>query len=280
MATEPSKKRDLLDYIDIIVKILSGGILVIVSFILSHTNDLKKQENELKQQEINNSLKLGEFTKTLINAMIIEDSTHLQQDLAFITLDHTIGKADPKFVSDLGSRVIEKYLYSKSDKDPGNMQYILRIIKEKDVSAYNELMLKINKQNEALYVKAVNNLSNSPQKDTTALSASFSKKELDKFGLLSKATIFIQIDNGDIPSKEKAAKLQAQLRQNGFNVPGVEAITKFKFQNAIRYYYSSDEGAAQQIKAVVDKLTNQSVKLVKLNNNSTHNGLIELWLNI
>jgi hypothetical protein len=91
MTTKPSSKRDWLDYLDIIVKILSGGILAIVTFILSHNNELKQKENELRQQEITNSIKYGEFTKALMNDLLTQDSTHFRNDIALITLNRTIG---------------------------------------------------------------------------------------------------------------------------------------------------------------------------------------------
>lgn len=62
-------KRDWLDYVDIIVKILGGTILVGVLSVLDTTN-------KLKQQEIDNSLKYGEFTKSLMQDLLTQDSSH------------------------------------------------------------------------------------------------------------------------------------------------------------------------------------------------------------
>jgi hypothetical protein len=266
-------KRDWLDYVDLIVKIVGGGILVAVLSVINHNNDLK-------QKEIDNSLRFGEFTKSMIQEIIIEDSTHFQQDLALITLNHAIGKSDPQFISDLGTRIIEKFLTGKANRNLDGMQSILKIVQQKDTLAYRNLILKINAYNERLVNNVVSSTVSKGAKDTSNIASKFSEIDLDKINLLpAKATVFIQINSNDENIRSKAAELQNGLKSIGFNAPGVEAITKAKFQNEIRYFYTSDIEVAKQVQAYVQNSLKSPVKLTRLTKYNTRSGQIELWIN-
>jgi hypothetical protein len=268
-------KRDWLDYVDLIVKIAGGGILVAVMSILNTTNNLK-------QQEISNSLKYGEFTKSLMQDLLTQDSSHLKSDVALITLNRTIGDNDPKLIADLGARIIENFLEDKVQSDRSTMRTIVAIIKERDTSIYNSVKTLIddynNKSDLSLPVK---NMIPVNVKDTLSVADNIPDKTWAKLTLIpSKATVFIQVNNRADNTLAIATTLQKTLNDNGFNAPGVEGITKFTFQNSIRYFYDADEKSAKQVATYVKEVLKLDIKPQKVNRYKTRSGLIEIWVNI
>ncbi|SEO16121.1 hypothetical protein [Mucilaginibacter sp. OK283] len=266
-------KRDWLDYVDIIVKILGGTILVGVLSVLDSTN-------KLKQQEIDNSLKYGEFTKSLMQDLLTQDSSHLKSDVALITLNRTIGERDPKLIADLGARIIENFLEDKVQSDRSTMRTIVAIVKERDTATYNAVKVLIDDYNSraAVVTPIKNEMS---VKDTQSIVQNITDKSWAKLTLIpAKATVFIQVNNRNDNTLALAGNLQKELNDKGFNAPGIEAITKFPFQNSIRYFYASDENAAKQVQAYVQSILKLNIKIQKVNNYKTRNGLIELWVNL
>ncbi|GGH12992.1 hypothetical protein [Mucilaginibacter phyllosphaerae] len=284
MTTKSSTKRDLFDYADIIVKILSGGILVIVSFILKYNNDLKEhenalieKENQLKQQVVGNSLKYGEFTKTLMNDLLTKDDTHFRSDIALITLNRTIGNDNKQLVADLGARLIESYISEKAyknkdavDRDQSGMKSVLKIIKERDNSTYLMALQLVSAYNPRL----------TQSKPNTTVVNSITDQSWAKITLIqAPAIVFMQVNKNTIEADEKTDKLQGILKANKFTVPAKEVVTKSTFKNMVKYYYEEDRPAAEKIRALSKNYLADAITLVKRDDPKARKGLIELWCN-
>lgn len=273
MSDNAKPHRDWIDYTDLLVKILGGGILVAVISILNTTN-------QLKQQEISNSLKYGEFTKSLMQDLLTQDSTHLKSDVALIILNRTIGDKDSKLIADMGARIIENFLEDKVHSDRSTMRTIISIIKERDTTTFKTVKALIDGSNANLRVVANVDETKKVKDNLTTIANNISDKDWEKVTLLqSSATVFLQINKEVEDPSQKTESILNQLKVKGYNTPAVEVVTSFKFKNAVKYYYAEDEKAAKDVQLIAEKKINAPVSLIKLTSSKARRGLIELWCN-
>jgi len=270
MTNSSNAKRDWLDYVDLLVKIIFGGIL---AFGLSAIQEIKKE----KQQEIDNSLKFGEFTKSLIKDLLTKDSNHLQSDIALIVLNHTIGKEDSQLIADLGSRVVIENFYEKqADFNQRSISTVLEIVKKRNLETYKKLLGLIADYNakarSGSTIKLVGKTA-----DSVSIVNNISNKDLDKITLLqSNATVFMQVNKNAENQYAQNNSLFNQLKAK-YNTPAIEVVTAFPFKNAVKYYYSEDKKIAAEVQMLANSSGLGSFKIIKLENPKARKGLIELW---
>jgi hypothetical protein len=273
MATEKKTKRDWLDYVDWGVKIVFG---IVLAFVLTVVQEIKHD----KQQVIDNSLKFGEFTKSLISDLIKNDSTNLQSDIALITLNHTIGKEDPQLIADLGARVVESYYEKKVDFNQRSMRTVMDIIQKRDSATYEALLVFIDEYN-AKRRKTQISKPVGKTTDSASVVSNISNKELDKITLLqSSVTVFMQVNKDADSQYSRSGSLFNELKAKKYNTPAIEVVTAFGYKNAVKYYYPADKATAYEVqKLAAKKLGVDSLRVIKLDNSKARRGLIELWCN-
>ena len=282
---QSTARNNWLDYIDIATKLVVGLILAVATFFINTNNDLQKRNNDLKQQEINNNLKDGDFTKSLMQELVARDTAgYLHRDIALIVLDRTVGDQDPKLIASIGYCLVSDYVQNNAkNANKTTMQTILSIIKERDTATYNKinaLWASTNSDKHVIDESSVKiNAAVKKNLDTNIVSL-ISEDKLDKLTLFSsKATVFMQINNSVDSTKNKALKCLDMLKNAGFITPGIETITSFRFPDRIKYFYDEDLKFAEKIQAKIYASFKDSIVLEKQNNPKARQGIIEIWWN-
>ena len=281
----PLERHDWLKYLDIITKVVVGLILAVATFFINTNNEIQKRSNELKQKEIDNNLKYGDFTKSLMTELLNKDTTsHLHRDIALIILNRTLGDENQKLIANIGYSLVLDYLQNNSrNADQRSIQTVISIVKERDIVTYNTIDDLWKSYNaETKVVEGSSKETNEAVKknaDTNIVSV-ISKEKLDKLTLFpSVATVFIQVNNNDEPTRAKARVCLSYLKNVGFNTPGIEAITSFKFPNTIKYFYDNDFKSAKIIQEKMNAQFGDSIIIQRQYNTKARPGIIEVWWN-
>lgn len=280
-----TKKRDWVEYLDIIIKVVVGLILAVATFFINANNTIQERTNLLKQKEIENNFKYGEFTKSLMTELLNKDtSSHLHRDIALIILNRTIGDDNHKLIANIGYSLVLDYLQNNArNADQRSMQTIITIVKERDTITYNTIndLWKTYSSEQKTVEGNSSEINTSVKKnaDTNIVSV-ISKEKLDKLTLFpSTATVFMQVNSSTEPIMSKARLCLSNLKNSGFNTPGIETITSFKFKNAIKYFYDDDNKSAKIIQEKMMALFQDTVVIQRQYNSKARPGIIEIWWN-
>lgn len=298
------EEKDKPGTLDVATKIIGGIALPIITFLLVQSNNLKKDANALKQQEIDNSMKYGAFAQTLIKDLLVRDSSELKSDLTFITLNRTIGDKDSILISELGIRLIKDFYKTQKKRRTDSIQLasnadaiqtVETIVNERDSAAYKRILAirdeynrlnKLDTLTTAKKLKMAESLRKGAKElkanDPTSIAGDISPELWAKLTLVpSNGTVFIQVNGGknSAVNGDWANILRGKISYWGFNTPGIEVISAYSFPNLIRYYYDSDKPAAEKLKAEMDKILPTPINTQSLINTSVRRGTIELWVN-
>lgn len=290
--TPDRPKMSLNDIIDIVIKILGGSLLALITFLINTNNDIGKAANDLKQQEIENIHKNGEFAQSMIQSLISKDTTGnpIMRDMAFTVLNGTIvgdsnDIAGKKLIARIGYCIISDYYANPNQQDTtSNMKVILEIIKERDLSTYKKCVHIINNYNDTRSLigkKEQDKIVDKLKRDSTiAISANMSNNSLDRLTLLDSdthKTIFIQIN--DESKRNDINAISDTLKKSYFNIPALQVI-QGKYPNAIKYFYDADAQTAQTVHDILlSTKKTDSIPIKRVINDKARPGIVEVWFN-
>jgi len=276
--------------LDTIFKILGSGFLAWITFLINTHNDISKHANDLRQQEIQNSMQYGQFTNSLIQDLIAKDTgrSNIKRDMAFTVLNRTIvsngnDSQGKKMISDVGYCIISDYYSDVPDHDTvSNMRIVLDIIRERDTATFEKCIAVIRKYYASKNIASQNEVQaivkQAAKNDTNfSISENIKPARLDRMTLIpSKATVFIQLhDDGD---RSTAANFSKELTKANYNVPGIEVV-KIGFPNMIKYFNDGDAAAAQEIHDLLKKAGNADLPVKRVYNDKARPGIVEVWYN-
>lgn len=254
--------KDGWDKIEIITKIISGVLIAGIGVILA-----------VGTSKITKSLETGRLVESLIVELSAPDSSStLKQDIALITLDHTLFDDNPALVMDICKKVVISKKYN-----PSTSNTALEIIQKHDNQLYDTLI-----KNDELKTK----LSHIIDKyRDSSLNKDLELAEIKFFEHVFKNVIYIQYRNKD--NKQIIENLRSYLNNIGYNAPGVELINR-DFGNSIIYFNKLDSTLAntvysnlkQFIKDNELRLDNVEIKDYSNKGFKVVKGQIEIWLNI
>jgi hypothetical protein len=201
-------------------KIFSGVVLAGIGIILS-----------IGTSKISKSLDTGRLVQSLITELSNPDSSSLlKQDIALLTLDHTLYDDNPELVMDICKKVVLSKHY-----DIITSNTALEIIQKHDKRLYESL-----RNDEETKSKIADNLN--LFRDSAA-SKTLDQAEIKFFEHIRKNVIYIQFTHAE--NRKTAEQLRTKLSATYF-APGVECVTGNK-KNAIIYYFPEDAALANAI---------------------------------
>lgn len=286
LQTPPSSMHKIFD---MILKISGASLLAWLTFLLNYSNTLSENGNKLKQQEIDNSMKYGQFAQSMMQALVSKDSTgnNIARDMAFTVLNSTVvggGKdsAGQKMIADVGYCIISDYYSNRKNRDTtSNMKIILNIIRQRDMQTFKkceEVMREYNGNKATISDSLAIVLARKMNANDTnmSISANLSSNHLDRITLLTdSATVFMQINNSD--RRDSAGIILGSLKAKGYNTPP-EQLIHFKYRSVIKCFFDADTPAAKNVQLVLHKM-NIDVPVKQYSNERARPGIIELWYN-
>ena len=286
LQTSPSSMHKIFD---MVLKISGASLLAWLTFLLNYSNTLSENGNKLKQQEIDNSMKYGQFAQSMMQALVSKDSTgnNIARDMAFTVLNSTVvggGKdsAGQKMIADVGYCIISDYYSNKKYLDiTSNMQIILNIIKQRDTATYRSCTEIINQyaSKPVINTSQVTNIEKKfKSKDSTvSISANITSSNLDRLTLLpAKATIFMQIN--DEMKRDSADLMLHLLKSKNYNTPRVQMLN-MNYKSVIKYFYDADEAAANDVHILLLTTIKKDIPVKRVFNDKARVGILEFWYN-
>ena len=259
MKKRKKSPRDVWDILDVLGKIASSVILVIITIVLGYG-----------MNRITASLEKGQLVKDLIDDLTTEPKS-TRQDIALITLKHSMSRHDPHLVLDIAAQVFN----TREKFDDTTSDVAFEIIRELDPDRAETLALIIAERQHASLRSEPD-----PTKDKRGIS--------DDAKFVAKAfTNVVYIQYRSEKTRSLAGELQEILNAKKFKAPGIEKVDE-EFSNEIRYFHKKDEALAiDTIKNVVEDFFRSRgievfFKVLDLSASKLRapEGQIEIWINL
>ena len=122
--------KDIWDKLDILSKIASGIVLVLIAIVLKFGAD-----------KISSSLQTGQLVQSLISDLSSPDTTKIRQEIALVALDQTLWKQNKELVLKVCERIIKNT--DQYDQITGMLAF--EILKSRDSLRAEKLYKEIEK---------------------------------------------------------------------------------------------------------------------------------------
>ncbi|HEX9653775.1 MAG TPA: hypothetical protein VGA99_08690 [bacterium] len=268
MTNSGKPPKDLWDKLDVLGKMVSGIVLVVIAVVL-----------ERGSSRIAQSMQSGQLVQSLISDLAVPDTT-IKQDIALIALNHSVGEQNPNLVL----QICERILANTKDYDDLTGKVAFDIIrsraprraKEIEDSARNIAQ----REQSTLRSAAVPNKEPPVQSSPAKISSSkFVARVLPN-------VVYIQFKNSAY--RDQIARLQNDLNNEGVVAPGIEQVDA-DYGNSIRYFHDQDRDLAERVHKIADGFFQdegvywhveiQDLSDAKMSEN-TSPGRVEVWINL
>jgi hypothetical protein len=272
-----SKSKDHWDKIDIIGRLLSGVVLAVIAVVI-----------KLGADSIAGAQHRGELVRGLI-ADLTTKGQRTRQDIALITLNHSVGGANPRLVIEIAERLIlDTSGYSATGLASGQAltSVAYRILDSLDSDratfAVEELARMLIQASADPLVRASLRSETVPTPSSTPRTSSAPARALES---LSSKVVFLQFQSREYRATMEG--LRKVLDTAGFVAPGVEFIPK-SFRTSIRYFHPEDSLQAARVAEISasfltrEHLSADSLALLNMSQRGSRvpRGQIEVWLSI
>lgn len=263
--------RDIWDKIDIVSKIISGIVLVLIAIVLKIGTD-----------KISSSLQTGQLVQSLIADLSSPDTTKIRQEIALVALDQTLWDQNKELVLEICERIVKNT--DQFDQATGTLAF--QIIERRDSARANLVKEKI--KNDTLSKPVTQELSSTDSSKVIQETATTVVENSKLLNRVKRNRVYLQFGNEN--EREKIRGLQKKLIEAGFTVPGIEMV-KGNYQLDIRYFHSEDKvligNIGQTIESFLktegidlkDKIPVKNLSKTKFKD-QVPVGNIEVWINL
>ena len=268
MANNGDKKKDIWDKLDILGKLTSSIIFVLIALFL-----------KIGADKIAVSLETGSLVQSLITDLTTLNQK-TRQDVALIALDHTVGDEKPQLVSEIAQRIFEDLVKSNpSEQDSALGSVAWKICLRRDPQSAEQ-------QREQMLIAQVNELQKLRPQEGKGAKPQIEKPTV-KTRLLSETfpnLVYIQFQPED--QRERMESLRNYLNQNGYYAPGVEHV-KDNFNPGVRFFHPGDATLAEEVARVTETFMQEKGRELKLRiidlsgkGYKVREHLVEIWLKL
>ena len=271
MTDKTKPPRDIWDKIDIVSKIISGIVLVLIAIVLKIGTD-----------KISSSLQTGQLVQSLIADLSSPDTTKIRQEIALVALDQTLWDQNKELVIEICERIVKNT--NQFDQATGTLAF--QIIERRDSARANLVKEKI--KNDTLSKPVTQALSSTDSSKVIRETATTVVENSKLLNRVKRNRVYLQFGNEN--EREKIRGLQKKLIEAGFTVPGIEMV-KGNYQLDIRYFHSEDKvligNIGQTIESFLktegidlkDKIPVKNLSKTKFKD-QVPVGNIEVWINL
>ena len=271
MTDKTKPPRDIWDKIDIVSKIISGIVLVLIAIVLKIGTD-----------KISSSLQTGQLVQSLIADLSSPDTTKIRQEIALVALDQTLWDQNKELVLEICERIVKNT--DQFDQATGTLAF--QIIERRDSARANLVKEKI--KNDTLSKPVTQALSSTDSSKVIRETATTVVENSKLLNRVKRNRVYLQFGNEN--EREKIRGLQKKLIEAGFTVPGIEMV-KGNYQLDIRYFHSEDKvligNIGQTIESFLktegidlkDKIPVKNLSKTKFKD-QVPVGNIEVWINL
>ena len=271
MTDKTKPPRDIWDKIDIVSKIISGIVLVLIAIVLKIGTD-----------KISSSLQTGQLVQSLIADLSSPDTTKIRQEIALVALDQTLWDQNKELVIEICEGIVKNT--NQFDQATGTLAF--QIIERRDSARANLVKEKI--KNDTLSKPVTQALSSTDSSKVIRETATTVVENSKLLNRVKRNRVYLQFGNEN--EREKIRGLQKKLIEAGFTVPGIEMV-KGNYQLDIRYFHSEDKvligNIGQTIESFLktegidlkDKIPVKNLSKTKFKD-QVPVGNIEVWINL
>lgn len=269
MSEQPSKRRDAWDFVDLLVKIASGLVLLWFTVVV-------KQGAE----DIALAMRKGELVQRLIGDLTASPDARVRQDLAIIALDGSVGADDSEMVAAIVEKLFElRPATTEAELTNDTAFTVLKRRSPKRASALQERAVKAvsNKDRQTLVSAAsavptdVSEPGPQPAAEAKAVATVFSN------------VLYIQFQ-GQL-KRELINELRGAYQQEGIGTPEAERLAG-QYKSSVRFFHDEDRAKAE---AVANRATRffmekkcalvVDVEDLTAKRSQVPMGQLELWIN-
>jgi len=261
-------EKDFWDKTEVLTKVFTGIVLVIIGFIIKNGADKIAQANQESQ-----------IIQKLIEDLTAEKAT-TRNDIALMTLEHYLLKENAnrlddnnrKFLSNIAESILSERLMQDSALRSEN-QFSIQVLKEYDTIRYKQFYtdLQLRKIKDNTPRDSVTDpikrtpIGNSTPEEATAIKT------------INKKLVYIQF--ADSTKQPAIQKLQAVCNKKGWSAPGIEKV-RGSYHNTIKYFNQQDSTYAKNIKHIADSVLQTSFKIVPVISTKYNVpvGQAEIWI--
>ncbi|HYV95789.1 MAG TPA: hypothetical protein VE978_28720 [Chitinophagales bacterium] len=243
-------EKDFWDKTEVLTKVFTGIVLVIIGFIIKNGADKIAQANQESQ-----------IIQKLIEDLTAEKST-TRNDIALMTLEHyllrenknSLDESNRKFLSNIAESILSARLMEDSTLQSDN-QFSIQVLKEYDTIRYKQFYTD-------LQLRKIKN--NTPKDIVTdpikrVPIGNSTPEEFIAIRTIAKKLVYIQY--ADSSNKPAIQKLQAMCNKKGWSAPEIENV-RGSYHNTIRYFNQEDSTYAKKIKHIADSVLQTSFSVV------------------
>ncbi len=219
MNDQREKRKDTWDKVDVLGKLVSGVILVLIAVILERGSD-----------KISQSMQSGQLVQSLITDLAAPDTT-IRQEIALAALNRVLWDRNPDLVWDVCERILSNSQYQNVTRE-----YAFQIVLDRDSVRAKALLA--NRGSEALVRDTAldlaegDTLSRVPDPVTQSLLSRY----LDR-------VIYVQFHGRE--NRSIADSLRRHLIDEGFTSPGIERVDPSV--NRVYYFHPQDSAVAELV---------------------------------
>lgn len=263
--------KDIWDKIDILSKIVSGIVLVLIAIVLKFGAD-----------KISSSLQTGQLVQSLIADLSSPDTTKIRQEIALVALDQVLWNQNPELVL----KVCERIVLNTDQYDQITGVLAFEILKSRAPIRADALFEEI--KNDEVGVPITKPTTS--YDDTAAVIQYTTNIIVENPKLLNrvkKNKLYMHFANEK--NREKIRELHREFIEVGFNAPGIQRV-EGNYNVDIRFFHEEDSiltgSVAQIIKNFLEKegINIESVPIKNFSRTAYQNlatvGLIEVWINL
>ncbi len=265
--------KDIWDKLDILSKIVSGIVLVLIAVVL-----------KLGADKISSSLQTGQLVQSLISDLSSPDTNKIRQEIALVALDQTLWNQNDELVLQVCERIS---LDTKYEQITGALAFT--ILKSRDSLRADELLKQIEQKEKD---KSKQHITPPDTSDyvVTAVQQDIPDYNVEGSNILArvkKNKLYIHFANEE--NRQKIRQLQGDFKSAGFYAPGIERV-KGNYRLDIRYFHKEDSILTGSIVQIIknfleeEEINIKSVSIkdfrgTKFQKGATV-GLIEIWINL
>jgi 5-formyltetrahydrofolate cyclo-ligase len=265
--------KDIWDKLDILSKIVSGIVLVLIAIVLKFGAD-----------KISSSLQTGQLVQSLISDLSSPDTTKIRQEIALVALDQTLWNQNKELVLQVCERIL---LDTKYENITGSLAF--KILKSRAPVRAGVLEKRIEQiiedklRTHTTPPDSSDDLVNEVQQDVP----DYNIEGSNILARVKKNKLYIHFANEE--NRQRIRQLQRDLKLAGFYAPGIENV-KGNYKLDIRYFHKEDSILTGSIVQIIKNFLDGegiNIKSVSIKNfrgtkyqTDATVGLVEIWINL
>jgi hypothetical protein len=243
-------EKDFWDKTEVLTKVFTGIILVIIGFIIKNGADKIAQANQESQ-----------IIQKLIEDLTAEKAS-ARNDIALMTLEHYLLKENKnsldennrKFLSNIAESILSVRLMQDSTLRSDN-QFSIQVLKEYDTIRYKQFYTDL--QLRKIKNNTPKDIVTDPMKKVPI--GNSTPEEAMAVRTIAKKQVYIQY--ADSSNQSAVQKLQAVCNKKGWSAPEIGRV-RGSYGSIIRYFNQQDTAYAKKVKHIADSVLQKSFVIV------------------